>query len=181
MGVTEITPSMLAPLRGEKRWAYLTREKTIRIASVNDDGTVYLSPTWYVVDGERIFLPIDAANRHGVNAEAGRALSALVDGGDEFATVHGVRIHGTLAEVTEAETVERLEQLVFDKYFYVGHPYADNYFEMRQAAGRRYFELVPEKMAGWDQREVTQLPNPESRVLPDVVQDRRVSGESNGR
>ena len=43
MAVTQITASMLAPLRGEKRWSYLARARTIRFASLADcrpiDGT----------------------------------------------------------------------------------------------------------------------------------------------
>ena len=78
------TASTFLPLKGEKRWAYITREKSIRLASTSDDGSIYLSPLWYVVREKRIYLPIDAGSRHGANAEAGRSLSALVDSGDEY-------------------------------------------------------------------------------------------------
>lgn len=52
MAVTNITGSMLAPPRGDKRWAYLSRAKTLRFASTNEDGTIYVSPLWRVVPGE---------------------------------------------------------------------------------------------------------------------------------
>ena len=47
------TASTFLPLKGEKRWAYLTREKSIRVASIADDGSIYLSPLWFVVS-ERV-------------------------------------------------------------------------------------------------------------------------------
>jgi hypothetical protein len=172
MAVTQITASMLQPLRGEKRWAYLTRAKTMRVATLNEDSSIYLSPLWYVVHEKKIYIPIDAASRHGANFTAGRSLSALVDGGDEYATVHGVRIIGTMREVTDSALAETLAQVVFDKYFHVGHPYADNYFEFGAAAGRTYYELVPDKMIGWDMREINTLATPEARTLPDHVGDR---------
>ncbi len=166
------TASTFLPLKGEKRWAYITREKSIRLASTSDDGSIYLSPLWYVVREKRIYLPVDAGSRHGANAEAGRSLSALVDSGDEYATVHGVRIVGKLVRVTDQQLVDELQQLVFDKYFYVGHPYADSYFQFGVAAGRAYYELVADKMIGWDMREVSLPQVPEARVLPDFVADR---------
>ena len=171
------TASQTNPLRGEKRWAYLTRQKTIRVASTNEDGSIYLSPLWFVVDDRKIYLPLDAGSRHGVNGEAGRAIAALVDAGDEFTTVSGVRILGSLVSADDAELVSRLQSMVFDKYFYVGHPYAEQYFEFGEFAGRRYFQLVPDKMIGWDSRETTQPAVPEARVLPDFLKDRTLSAD----
>lgn len=168
------TASTFLPLRGEKRWAYLMREKTIRVATANEDGTIYLSPLWYVVHDKRILVPIDAASRHGANFEAGRALTALVDSGDEYATVHGVRIHGKMALVTNEALVKTVDSLLFEKYFYVGHPYAESYFQFGIAADRKVFELLPDKMIGWDMREVALPQVPEARVLPDFVSDRRI-------
>jgi hypothetical protein len=168
------TASQTNPLRGEKRWAYLARQKTIRVASTNEDGSIYLTPLWFVVDDEKIYLPLDAGSRHGANAEAGRAVAALVDAGDEFTTVSGVRILGSLVPMSDGNVVTRLQDMVFEKYFHAGHPYAEQYFEFGEFAGRRYFELVPDKMIGWDSRETTMPAVPEARVLPDFVKDRIV-------
>ena len=172
-----ITASMLAPLRGQKRWAYLARAKTIRVATTNEDGSIYLSPLWMVVHEERIYIPIDAASRHAANFQAGRPLAGLVDAGDEYATVAGVRILGTRRVVEDAALYEHLQQLVFDKYFHVGHPYAAAYHEFGEWAGRRYFELVPDKLIGWDSRETTMPQVPETRALPAHVTDRTLNGK----
>ena len=178
MAVTTPTASSTAPLRGDKRWAYLTRAKTIRIASTDEDGGIYLSPLWHVVHEKRIYIPIDAASRHGANFESGRPLAALVDGGDEDATVAGVRILGHMVLLEDAATAELLQGMLFEKYFHVGHPYAEQYFEFGEFAGRRFFELVPDKMIGWDSRETTMPQVPESRVLPETVGDRLLSAET---
>lgn len=181
MAVTNVTASMSAPLRGAKRWAFLARANTIRFASTNEDGSIYLSPLWLVVEDQHIYIPVDAASRHGANFEAGRPLSALVDGGDEYATVAGVRILGRMEVVDDPALVEHLQHELFEKYFHVGHPYAEAYFEFGAFAGRRFYELVPEKMIGWDMRETTMPQVPEARVLPDVVGDRLLGEGSNGR
>jgi nitroimidazol reductase NimA-like FMN-containing flavoprotein (pyridoxamine 5'-phosphate oxidase superfamily) len=166
------TASTFMPLRGEKRWAYLTRQKSIRIATTNDDGSIYMSPLYYVVHDKRILLPVDAAGRHAENAQAGRALTALVDSGDEYGTVHGVRIHGTMKAILDPEIVDLVDELVFEKYFYTGHPYAESYFNYCVASGRQVFELVVDKMIGWDMREIALPAVPEAQVLPDFVTDR---------
>ncbi len=176
VAVTRITASMLAPLRGDKRWAYLSRARTIRVATTSEDGSIYLSPLWMVVHEQKLYIPVDAASRHAANFEAGRPLAALVDSGDEYATVSGVRILGSMAVVEDAELVARLQDMVFEKYFHVGHPYAEAYFEFGDWAGRRYFELAPEKMIGWDSRETTMPQVPEARSLPGHVVDRRLDG-----
>jgi len=170
----EVNASMAAPLRGKKRWAYLERQKTIRLATTNEDGSIYLSSLWYVVRDETIYLPVDAAGRHGVNFEAQRNFSALVDSGDEFTTVAGVRIYGTTSKVDDPALFDALQDLVFEKYFYVGHPYAEPYFQFGQTVGRKYYALTPEKMIGWDSREVAAPQAVESRLLPDFVTDRRI-------
>lgn len=171
---------MLAPLRGAKRWAYLDRAKTIRVATTNEDGSIYLSPLWLVVDDETVYLPIDAGSRHAVNFEAHRPVAALVDAGDEYATVAGVRILGSAQVVDDPELYARLQRLVHEKYFYVGHPYAAAYFEFGEWAGRRYFKLVVDKMIGWDSRETTMPQVPETRALPDFVTDRRLGDAQDG-
>lgn len=172
MAVRKITASMTAPLRGKKRWAFLTRERIINVATANEDGSIYLSPLWFVVDEERIYIPVDAASRHGANFTADRPLAVLVAGGDEYGTVHGVRIMGGARLVEDVELIDRLQQRVFEKYFYEGHPFAEAYFEFGEFAGRAYYELVPDKMIGWDMREMYVVPANEKRRLPDVAQDR---------
>lgn len=169
--------SPLIPIHGmvgSKLWAYIKRQKTIRVATTNEDGEIYLSPLWYVSIGERVFLPLDAGSRHAKNSAAGRALSAVIDSGDEYATVHGIRIKGKLKAVDTPSLVDQVMELVFEKYFYEGHPYAESYFQFGRAAGRQVLELVIDKVVGWDMRE-TSLPTvPEARILPGFVKDRRL-------
>ena len=162
-------------MKGAKRWAYIARQKTIRVATINDDGSIYLSPIWYVVKDQRIFLPLDAGSKHAQNVAARGQISAVIDSGDEYATVHGISMKGTLRPYEGAAAVEEVMALVFDKYFYDGHPYAESYFQFGRAAGRLILELVPQKWGGWDMREISLPTVPEARVLPAFVKDRRIS------
>lgn len=170
----EVTASMAAPLRGRKRWAYLERQWSIRLATTNEDGTIYLSSVWYVVRDETIYLPFDAASRHADNIEGGRELAGLVDTGDEYASVAGVRIFGSATKVEDEKLYGTLQDMIHDKYFYEGHPYAEPYFAFGNAVGRAYYALKPSKMIGWDSRETAAPVVVEKRVLPDHVTDRRL-------
>ena len=170
----EVTASMAAPLRGRKRWAYLAREKTIRLATTEKDSSIYLSSIWYVIKDEVIYLPIDAGGKHAINFDEKRTFAALVDTGDEYATVAGVRILGTATKVTDTTLFDTLQDLVFEKYFYEGHPYAEPYFQFGKAAARQYYALSPTKMIGWDCRETATPQAVESRELPEFVGDRRI-------
>lgn len=162
-------------MTGPKLWAFLNRQKTIRLATANTNGGIYLSPLWFVTIGERIYLPLDAGSRHATNSLAGRALSAVVDAGDEYATVHGVRIKGKLQAVEKGALFDEVMDLVFEKYFYEGHPYAESYFLFGRASARQVLELVADKITGWDMREGALPSLPESRTLPAFVKDRRLA------
>lgn len=175
-GVQGVTASVAAPLRGEKRWAYLARQLSVRLATANEDGSIYLSTLWFVIEDQKIYLVIDAAGRHSDNLRAGRAMAALVDDGNEFATVAGVRIVGSASAVDgDPEHFERLEDLLRDKYWFKGHPFEEAAMLFGKFAGRTYFEVVPDKMIGWDSRETTTPQVTEVHDLPDFLTDRRIS------
>jgi general stress protein 26 len=174
MAVSQITARVFPP---EKRWAYLERAKTIRVATTNADGSIYLTPLWFVVHERHLYIVVDTSS-HGENFLAGRPLAALVDQGDEYVTVSGLRILGTVRLVEDQALVETLQGVVFEKYFHVGHPHAEAYFEFGEWAGRRYFELVPDRMIGWDSREKVTPQGRQARTLPDHVGDRRVADAS---
>jgi general stress protein 26 len=169
---TEPPVNTMTPLKGAKRWAYLGQQSSIRLASLEENGDIYLTPLWFVISDQEIYLPLDAGSRHATNSEAGRSVSALVDAGDDYSTVTGVRILGTLEAVTDDSMAERLQDLVLDKYFHLGHPFAEAYVEFGEFADRSFQRLAVTRMIGWDMRENATLAMPEARSLPDFVSDR---------
>jgi acyl-coenzyme A synthetase/AMP-(fatty) acid ligase len=57
------------------------------------------------------------------------------------------------------ELVEELQELVREKYFHVGHPYGDAYFEFGEWAGRQYYELV-EELQEWSKNNLRRYQYP---------------------
>ncbi|MFN8162555.1 MAG: pyridoxamine 5'-phosphate oxidase family protein [Solirubrobacterales bacterium] len=170
--------SSAAPLRGAKRWHFIERCHEIRVATVAADEPIYVTALWYVVKDRKIYLPLDQANRHVKNLQNDGRLSAVVDAGDSLADVRGVNIEGTATEVTDPELARELEELVLDKHFYPGDPYIEEYVNFGEYNHRKFYEIVPDKIWGWDLREATLLASSERRVLPDVFFESNGSGTS---
>ncbi len=177
--MSTIKLSSAAPLRGTKRWNFLAREHTIRVATVAGDDPIYVSALWFVVHDRTIYLPFDQASRHARNLENGGRLSAVVDAGEGFADVRGVNIEGTAKRVTDAEFVAELQEMVVNKYFYEGDPFLEEYVNFGAYYDRQFYEIVPTRMWGWDLREASLLAAPEKRRLPDFMFEG--DGDGNGR
>jgi hypothetical protein len=161
--------STAAPLRGRKRWNFLERCETIRVATQCGDEAIYLSALWYVIHEERIFIPLDQASKHKTNMERGGRLSAVVDEGHAIADVRGVHIEGSAVLVEDRQFHEELEELVLNKYFYEGDPFLEEYVNFGEYNDRQFYEIVPERMYGFDLREATLFAGPEKRVFPDFM------------
>lgn len=159
--------STAAPLRGDTRWHFIERAKTIRLASQSGDDPIYVSPLWYTVDERRIFMPIDQASRHRKNMEQNGRFSAAIDEGEEFATAAGVVIEGHAKPVEELKFAQHLMAKVLDKYFYPGHPYLQEYIEFGDYYGRQFIELVSDRTIGFDLRAMTSMPTLEKRYFPE--------------
>ena len=161
--------STAAPLRGAKRWNFLERQHTIRVATVAGDEPIYVSALWFVIHERTIYLPFDQASKHAANLENGGRLAAVVDAGEGFADVRGVNIEGTARPVTDSKFAEELEELVLNKYFYEGDPFLEEYINFGEYQYRQFYEVVPTRMWGWDLREASVLASPERRTLPDFM------------
>jgi nitroimidazol reductase NimA-like FMN-containing flavoprotein (pyridoxamine 5'-phosphate oxidase superfamily) len=164
-----IRQSTAAPMKGAKRWAFLERARTIRVASQAGEGRIYVSPLWYVVKDRKIYIALDQAGRHARNVSEGGQLSAVVDQGDEFATAHGVTMEGTAVAVEDEDFTEELHQLVLAKYFYDGHPYLEEYIDFGRYYTRKFYEILPERTIGWDSREGAVISALEKRYFPEAI------------
>lgn len=170
----------LAPLEGVKRWAFMERALRLRLASALPNGAINVSPAWFVVVDETVYVPLDPTlgdpgqsttpdARHMEIIDAGGRVSAVIDEGDEISNVRAVQLEGTADQVDDPELVEQLLDLVAEKYFHVGHPHLEYYFSAGAVAARRWYRVIPEHVDGWDMRELPQPPIQERLRFPDHV------------
>lgn len=173
-----ISVGELAPLDGMKRWAFLEKAQRLRLATALPGEPINLSPVWFVVIDDTVHIPLDPTVgdpgqtttpdfRHIENIDAGGRVSALVDEGDEIANFRAVQLEGTAKAVTDPEIIELLLDLVAEKYFHLGHPHLEYYFSAGAVAVRRWYRIVPERLDGWDMRELPQPPVQDFLSFPD--------------
>ena len=164
-----ITVGKLAPMEGAKLWGFIEQARKVRLASAANGGVIVVSPAWFVVKDESVYVALDphvgdpAATAtphagHLAHLAAGARVSAVIDEGDEIDNVRAARFAGRGEIVDDAVLIEELLDLVAEKYFYVGHPHLEYYFSAGLVADRRWCRLVPDELEGWDLRELPQAP-----------------------
>ncbi|MBD0862921.1 pyridoxamine 5'-phosphate oxidase family protein [Gordonia sp. zg691] len=177
-----ITLGHLAPLDGAKRQGFLEKALWLRLATAPSGGRIHISPVVFVTVDDAIYIALDPTvgdpgqtttpdHRHIETIDAGGTVSALIDQGDELASVRAVTLEGHAEPVTDPEDVEQLLDLVAEKYFHVGHPHLEYYFSAGNVAARRWYRIVPEHIDGWDMRVLPQPPISDLLRFPAHVHD----------
>lgn len=172
-----ITLSTLAPLEGQKLWGFIEQARKIRLATAVEGGPLIVSPAWFVVKNQAVFVALDPTVGdpgrtttvdavHIANVEAGGKVSAVIDAGDEVNSVHAARFAGTAEIVADQTVIDELLDLIAEKYFYVGHPHLEYYFSHGAVLGRRWCKLLPDQLEGWDLRELPQPPVADILAFP---------------
>jgi hypothetical protein len=172
-----ITLSTLAPLEGRKLWGFVEQARKIRLATAVEGGPLIVSPAWFVVRDQTVFVALDPTVGdpgrtttvdavHLANVEAGGKVAAVVDAGDEMDNVHAARFAGRAEIVADPAVIEELLDLVAEKYFYVGHPHLEYYFSRGAISSRRWCKLLPDELEGWDFRELPQPPIADVLAFP---------------
>jgi PPOX class probable F420-dependent enzyme len=89
-------------MTAEERDAFLREQRTCRIASIGGDGAPHVTPTWFVWDGEHIWInSIVRAQRH-ANLLRDPRVAVVVDAGDEYFELRGVEFSGRVDAVGES-------------------------------------------------------------------------------
>jgi nitroimidazol reductase NimA-like FMN-containing flavoprotein (pyridoxamine 5'-phosphate oxidase superfamily) len=170
-------------LRDATLWGYLEVAKTMRLATVTGRSAIEVSPVWFVVRDETAYFAIDPvvgdpgraatpASRHLAALDRDCRVSAVVDDGEDLTNFRGVQFAGKAAEVQDARLKDELVDLALEKYFYIGHPHLEAYLSTGMMDARRWFQLVADRVEGWDRRLLPQPPIMERRVLPPHLRKR---------
>ncbi|MCI3929227.1 pyridoxamine 5'-phosphate oxidase family protein [Streptomyces sp. AN091965] len=98
--------------------AFLTAERTCRVATVSADGTPHASPLWFVWDGTSLWLYSLTRSRRWADLGRDPRIAVVVDAGEAYGELRGAELAGTVERVgetprtgepcSELDTVERL-------------------------------------------------------------------------
>lgn len=127
--------------------AYLTEQRTLRLAVVDDDGFPHVVPLWFVWHDGAVHLSSLVRSARHRHLRAGRAVGLVIDDGDAYGELRGVRMTGH-PEVLGADDPDGLAAL---------RAFAVKYFGGAEPPSRRSYETVrirPATVASWDFRKI---------------------------
>jgi hypothetical protein len=128
--------------------AYLSSQRTARVATTNEDGDPHVVPLWFVWHERTLFLNSTVGNPTVENALRTERAAAVVDDGDDYDVLRGVTIAGRVERAGQDPRMPLVEEAWSRKYLGGGElPYG-------RWRGRLWLRLVPERVASWDFRKI---------------------------
>lgn len=135
-------------LTPEEVEAFLTAQRTARVATCGPDGTPHVVPLWFVwVDGA-LFVNTSRGNRSVRNLEANPRAAATVDDGEGYDELRGVLLTGPAEEASGDPRLPEVRDAFGAKYFGGNRPH----FELWR--NRIFVRLDPGRVASWDFRKI---------------------------
>jgi hypothetical protein len=136
----------------EERHAYLTEARTCRVGTAGTDGAPHVSALWFVWDGEALWLNSVVKSQRWTNVMREPRVSVLVDGGHDFADLHGVEIIGRAEVVGEVPRIGESKDILVGPEKAFGDKYAGGTFAYD--GKHAWLKVVPEKIVSWDFRKM---------------------------
>lgn len=135
-----------------ERDAYLAQARTCRVGTTGVDGAAHVSALWFVWDGTALWLNSVVKSQRWTNLVRDPRVSVLVDGGHDYAELHGVELIGKADVVGEAPRVGDPNDLLIAPEKAFGLKYRSGPF---QYDGKHaWMKIVPDKIVSWDFRKM---------------------------
>lgn len=141
---------MMSP---EELDAFLTEQRTCRVATVGADGAPHVGALWFVWDGTSLWLYSLTRSKRWAQVVKEPRIAVVVDDGHEYGELRGAELSGSAEIVGEVPRngeawpeLEAPERLFATKYFGM---------ETLPHDGRHaWLRLTPDAVASWDFRKI---------------------------
>lgn len=134
----------------EEADAFVDAQRTLQVASINRDGTPHLVAMWFErLDGAIAFWTY-AKSQKVANLRRDPRLTVMVEAGDTYEELKGVTVYGRARLVDDPETVQRLGERIYEKYW---GPVGDDLVRegVRMQSAKRVVVVVePDRVVSWD-------------------------------
>jgi nitroimidazol reductase NimA-like FMN-containing flavoprotein (pyridoxamine 5'-phosphate oxidase superfamily) len=137
----------------QEREAYLSEERTIRVATIGAGRVPHVVPLWFVWHEGIVFLNSTRGNPTVENMLRDGRAAGVVDDGATYDSLRGVVITGRVEVAEDDRRLPVAERAWSEKYLGGNEP------PYRRWRGRVWLRLVPERIASWDFRKI-----PEARA-----------------
>ena len=125
--------------------AFLTEERVVRLATLDDDGWPAVVPVWFVWHQGALWVWNLTRAKRTARLEAGTRCAFVVDGGSEYVELRGVSGRLEYAFVAEDEVPDEVRVGFSRKYLHTDEP-------VQPADHHRWLRMVPATLASWDFR-----------------------------
>ncbi|ATW47450.1 pyridoxamine 5'-phosphate oxidase family protein [Streptomyces xantholiticus] len=136
-----------------ERDAFLTEQRTCRVATVSPDGRPHVSALWFVWDGTSLWLYSLTRSRRWAELRRDPRIAVVVDDGEEYGELRGVELSGTAVFVGEApRTGEDCPELTLPEALFAAKNF--QLAAMPHDGRHAWLRLTPDAIASWDFRKL---------------------------
>lgn len=135
--------------------AFLTAERTCRVATVSADGTPHAGALWFAWDGTSMWLYSITRSRRWAQLRRDPRIAVVVDAGEQYGELRGAELTGTVQFVGEApRTGEPCPELDVPERLFARKIFGID--EMVHDGRHAWLRLTPDAVVSWDFRKLTQ-------------------------
>ncbi|WP_329215026.1 pyridoxamine 5'-phosphate oxidase family protein [Streptomyces sp. NBC_01485] len=133
--------------------AFLTVQRTCRVATVSTDGAPHVSALWFLWDGTALWLYSVVRSKRWTDLRRDPRVAIVIDTGEEYDALRGVELSGAVEFVGEiprtgelCAELDAVETLFARKNFGLD--------AMPHDGRHAWARLTPEKIVSWDFRKL---------------------------
>ncbi|NBM16429.1 pyridoxamine 5'-phosphate oxidase family protein [Streptomyces sp. GC420] len=153
MGVTEQRRGRRIMMTPGELDAFLTEQRTCRVATVAEDGRPHVSPLWFVWDGGSLWLYSVVRSRRWADLLRDPRISVVVDAGEEYGELRGAELSGRVERVGETpRTGEPCPGLREPERLFAAKNFGMD--EMPHDGRHAWLRLSPDAVVTWDFRKL---------------------------
>jgi nitroimidazol reductase NimA-like FMN-containing flavoprotein (pyridoxamine 5'-phosphate oxidase superfamily) len=133
-------------------WQFLGSQLRVYLGFTMEDGYPHVTPIWFVIAGERVYMRAQDYKVKVGLAARGKAC-VVIDEGDKYRELRGVVMWGRSRIISERRLVGRIAELFEEKYSarqWKADEMPEDWVNERTKEKRAYIEFVPEKVDSWD-------------------------------
>lgn len=142
----------------EERDAFLTEERTCRVATISPDGP-HATPLWYLWDGTHLWLYSIVKSQRWADLARDPRIGITVDTGVDYLELRGVEITGTVEVVGDIPRTGEPDDALTAVEFAFGNKYMDSSGggNMFHDGRHGWLRVTPKKISSWDFRKLAAL------------------------
>jgi nitroimidazol reductase NimA-like FMN-containing flavoprotein (pyridoxamine 5'-phosphate oxidase superfamily) len=137
-------------------WQFLESQRRVYLGFAMDNGYPHVTPIWFVIVGERVYMRAqDYKVKVGLAAK-GKAC-VVIDDGDKYRELRGAVMWGRSRLISDERLIAKLTKLFDARYSdrqWKAEEMPKDWVKERNKEKRAFIEFVPEKVDSWDNRKV---------------------------